>query len=153
MWLLHLIPTTAMVFIVNLVLLLGVLGTLASVFIKYLPIQVSAYRLPLQIVGTILLIAGVYYKGAIQTEQDWRDRIEVAQHRIEVLEKQSGKVNTVIVEKEVEKIKYITEVKWKTKTVIKEVEVLIDSECKVRPEAIDILNNSAQNKLPAEVTK
>lgn len=153
MWLIHLLPTEWTALTINLMLLLGVLGTLSSMFISYLPSIVSAYRVPLQLVGVVLLVMGVFYKGGLQAEQDWRDRVIVAEHRAEVAEQKSAKVNTVIVEKEVVKTKYITEVKWKTKTVIKEVEKIIDSECKVRPEAIEILNSSAQNILPKGTTE
>lgn len=148
MWIIHLLPSGLIPWFVNVIIILGLVSTLAGIFINFLPSIVAPYKLPLQIAGLVLLIVGIYYRGGADAEEYWRDRVVVAEHRAEQAEKKSQEVNTVIVEKEVEKIKYITQVEYRTRTVIKEVEKLIDAECTVRPEVINILNSEARNKVP-----
>ena len=91
-------------------------------------------------------------KGGYEFEMQWRDRVAEMQKKVDAAEAKSKVVNTDIKTKIVTKIKKIKEVQYKTKEVIKEHETVINAECKVPKEAIDILNSSARGEA-AVVTK
>jgi hypothetical protein len=72
--------------------------------------------------------------------------------KVAAAEEKSKETNTVIQERVVTKIKRVKEVQVKNKEVIKQVEKIINAECTVPKEAIDILNAAARNE-EAVITK
>lgn len=145
MWLLHLLPAGFLNFIINLILFAGILAISASFLVKYLP-PVRPYKTPALIAGIVLLVVGVYWKGGYGVEMEWRAKVEALEAKLVVAEAKSQEVNTVIKTEVVTKIQKVKEVRYKNKEVIKEVEKIIDRECKVAPEAIEILNAAARNE-------
>jgi hypothetical protein len=144
-WMISLIPDSILIWFINILLLAGLIGTVAGFFIKFIPF-VNQYRLPVQIVSVVLLTAGVYFKGGYATEMAWRDKVKAAEERAALAEKQAEEANGKIQTKIVEKVKVVKENTVVYRDRIKEVEKLIDKECKVAPEAIDIHNAAAKNK-------
>ena len=78
MWLLTLLPSGLIAFIVNLILILGIVGFAASWFfgyvVRFLP-SLLPYRMMIQIASIVLLIIGVYFKGGQVVEEKWRERV------------------------------------------------------------------------------
>lgn len=144
-WMISLIPDSLLLWFINILLLVGFVGTIAGFFIKFIPF-VNQYRLPVQIVSIILLTLGVYFKGGYSTEMEWREKVKAAEERAALAEKQAQETNSKIQTKVVEKIKIVKQNTIEYRDRIKEVEKLIDKECKVAPEAIDIHNAAAKNK-------
>jgi hypothetical protein len=153
MWLLSLawsiIPDGFIVWIINAVLLTGLIATLASFFIKFIPF-VNSYKLPIQILGIVLLAIGLFFKGGYATEMMWRDRVAAMEEKIAAAEVKSAKINTVIQKVYVDKVKVVKDTQYVIQERIKEVEKLIDKDCKVAPEAVDIHNDAAKNRKPGE---
>jgi len=143
LWVLTLMPDTFIVWFVNILLLLGIAGIVVSFFVKFIPI-VNTYKLPIQIGSILVLLCGIYFKGGIDTEQKWRDRVAEAEAKVAEAEQKSKKVNTVIKTKIVEKVKHVKDVQIVVREKIVEKEKIIDAECKVAPEAVDILNEAAK---------
>jgi apolipoprotein N-acyltransferase len=110
------------------------------------------WRLILQVVGVIALGAGLYMKGGYEVEMQWRNRVAEMEAKVAVAEAKSKETNTVIQERVVTKIKRVKEVQVKNKEIIKQVEHIINAECTVPKEAIEILNAAARND-EAVVTK
>jgi hypothetical protein len=148
MWLLSWLPD----WIFHLITFLGLLGIIASIILDYIPF-VGKYKLPLQVVAVLLLTFGVWFEGGMSNEAIWQERVTKLQAEIAQKEVQSAKANVEIQTKLIEKIKVVKEVEYKIKEVIKEHETIIDAECKVVPEVIDILNASATNQLYVENNK
>jgi hypothetical protein len=98
----------------------------------------------LQILSIILLVGGVYFKGGYSTETEWRARVAEMEQKVAEAEAKSQQTNTVIKTKIVNKIKTVKEYQIVYQDRIKEVEKIIDAECKVAPEAITILNDAAR---------
>lgn len=146
MWMLSWLPDSILVWVINLVLLAGVIGTTASVLfkvvIKYFP-WIIPYRLVLQLVSVILLIAGVYFKGGYAVEAEWRARVAELEAKVAIAEQQSKDANTKIQTVYVDKIKVVKEKQIVIQEKLKTVEVKIDANCRVVPEAINILNEAA----------
>lgn len=146
MWLLHFLPDSLLAWFVNTVLILGIVGFTASFFFgyvaKYLP-QLIPYRMIIQVVSIVLLVAGVYFKGGQAAEIQWRERVRELEAKVAASEQQAKEVNTEIKTVYVDRVKVVKEQQVVIQEKIKNVEVKIDSQCKVAAEAVDILNQAA----------
>lgn len=147
MWILSFIPDVLIIWIVNTILIVGIIGTLVSwffdFFAKFIP-QLYSVKLPLQIISLILLATGVYFKGGAVVELKWRDRVAELEAKIVVAEAQSKVVNENIKTVYVDKVRVIKEQQIVVQEKIKNVEVKIDSQCKITAETVDILNDAAR---------
>lgn len=147
MWLLHFFPDSLLAFVVNTTLGLGIIGFIASFFfgyvIRFVP-ALAPYRMVVQLVSIILLVAGVYLKGGYDTEMDWRTKVEEAEAKVKIAEEKSKEANKKVVTVYKDKIKVVRDTQIVIQEKIVEKEKIIDAECKVAPEAVDILNNAAQ---------
>jgi len=107
MWILHFLPDTFIVWFCNCLLLVGVAVTVAGFFAHRIPL-VSQYQLPFKILGVALLTLGVYFRGGVAVETEWRERVAEVESRLKVAEQQSAKENTRIETRVVQKTEYIT---------------------------------------------
>lgn len=148
-WIFSLIPDSLVIWVIDTVLLVGIVATVAGFFIKFIPF-VNTYKLPIQLLGIILLAAGLFFKGGYSTEMVWRERVAEMEKKVAEAEAKSAKTNTVIQKVYVDKVKVVKDTQYVIQERIKEVEKLIDKECKVAPEAIDIHNDAAKNRRPGD---
>ena len=107
MWILHFLPDAVIVWFCNCLLLVGVAVTVAGFFAHRIPL-VSQYQLPFKILGVALLTLGVYFRGGVAVETEWRERVAEVESRLKVAEQQSAKENTRIETRVVQKTEYIT---------------------------------------------
>ena len=143
MWLLHLLPTSLILWIVNIAMIGGLIGILVSFFIKFIPF-INIYRTPIQIVSIIIFCSGIYWYGGYTTEMIWRDEVAKMEAKVAESEKQSVKTNTVIKKVYVDRVKIVKQDVVVVQEKIREVEKLIDKDCRVAPEAIQLLNQAAK---------
>ena len=87
-------------------LLAGILLTAAAFFIKRIPV-INQYRIPAQVLGIALLVAGVYWRGGYAIEQEWRERVAEVEARVAAAEEAGRKENVKIVTKVVTKTQII----------------------------------------------
>jgi hypothetical protein len=106
MFILHYLPDFLILWVVNLALIAGVLVTIAGWFINSIPF-INTYKLPIQIVGVLLLVMGVYFKGGYAIEMEWRERVRELEAKVVVSEEKSKKINTVIKKVYLTKVKVI----------------------------------------------
>lgn len=140
MWILNWLPDL----VVHLILLLGVAGIVLSYFIKFIPI-LSNYKIPLQVAGFILAIAGVWLEGGIAKDKEYRQQIEAANARAQLAEEKAAAATAQIKYVFLDKVKTIKDVQVIVQERIRDLSVKIDENCKVIPEVIDIHNQSAKN--------
>lgn len=147
MWLMSWLPDTILIWAINLVLLLGIAGTVVSVMfktvIRYFP-QLIPYRTALQVVSVIVLILGVYLRGGYAVESQWRERVKELEAKVAIAEAESKEANANVKEKIVERVKIVYDTKLVVQEKLRDVQVTIDAQCKVHPKVIDILNEAAQ---------
>jgi len=147
MWLLSFLPDALLVWIINGVLLAGIAGTIVSVLfklaIRWIP-WIIPYRTLLQVVSIVLLLAGVYFKGGLAIEQEWRARVRELEAKVALSEEQAKTANVKIEKVYIDKVKVVKDTQIVIQEKIKNVEVKIDSQCKVSSETIDILNEAAK---------
>lgn len=116
-----------------------------SKLVAWLPI-ISRYKTPAEILGVVVLVIGSYLFGSHGTEMVWRERVKELEAKVAKAEEEAKQANSVIKEKIVTKVKEIKVFQDRIKEVIVEKEKIIDAQCTVPQEALDILNSSAQNK-------
>lgn len=148
MWLLHFLPDAFLAFVVNAVLILGIVSTVVTCFLlKYLIRLVPAlapHIFVAQVVSVVILLAGVYFRGGYSAEMQWRERVAEVQAQLEEAKKESAKVNTVVETKVVTQTKVIKEkadtlIEYVDREIIKEVE-----NCRVPTEALEVHNEAAR---------
>ena len=153
-WMLSLIPD----WFWTLVLISGIVGTLATWVLKFIPF-VSNYRLPIQVASIIALIVGVYFQGVIANEQKWQDKIAELQEKVAEAETKSKETNVVVQEKIVTKTKIIKEkgkdiVNYIDREVVKKEEIIkYIEQCPVPKEIIDLHNQAVDLNKAAEGKK
>jgi uncharacterized membrane protein YeaQ/YmgE (transglycosylase-associated protein family) len=144
------VPDSLLIWIVNTILVIGAVGSFLSFFVLHRLLNkipaLAPYYLLIQVVSAVLLIAGIYFKGGYDVEAGWRDKIRVAQEKAALAEKQAAELNTKLNSEIKKKQRVVTENTIVYRDRIREVEKIIDKECKVAPEAIDIHNAAAKNK-------
>lgn len=144
MWLLSFLPDSFLLWIINTILLAGLVGTLSGFFIRFLP-PLMPYAGPIKLLGIFLLVVGVWFRGGYDVEIEWRDRVRQLEAKIAIAEQKSKDANVKLDSEIKKKNKVIVENRVVYKDRIKQVEKIIDAECKVAPEAIDIHNAAAKN--------
>ena len=145
MWLLHLLPDSFILLIVYVLMGLGALGILLGFFIRFIP-WINVYRTPIQIVSTVLFCSGVYWYGGYTTEMIWREQVAALEQQVADSEKKSVETNTVIKKVYIDRIRVVKQDVVVVQEKIREVQKIIDQDCRVAPEAINLLNEAAKSR-------
>ena len=143
MFLLHLLPDAFLIWIINLLLVGGLIGIVVGFFGSKLPF-VSTYARMIQIASIILFCIGLYWKGGYSVEADWRERVAEMEAKIKIAEEKSKEANVVIETKYKDRVKKITETRDVIVEKIKINEKIIDAKCELDPMVISILNEAAK---------
>lgn len=102
MWILNWLPD----FVFHLILIAGVVALLAGFVFKFIPF-VKQYQLPIQVVGVLLTILGVWYEGGIAKDAEWKARVAELETKVAQAEAKSAEVNTKVVTKVVTKLEIV----------------------------------------------
>jgi hypothetical protein len=128
----------------------GLAGILISYFIRFIPF-INIYRTPIQIISIIVFCSGIYWYGGYTTEMLWRDEVARLEEQVRESEEKSKKVNKVIQKVYVDRVKIVKQDVVVIQEKIREVSNVIDKDCKVSPEAVNLLNQAARRKPVVEV--
>lgn len=143
MWMMHLLPDSFLIWIINLLLVGGLIGIVVGFFGSKIPF-VSTYARMIQIASIILFCIGVYWKGGYSVEADWRQRVAELEGKIKDAEEKSRQTNVIIETKYRDRVKTITETRERVVEKIKEREKVINAKCELDPSVISILNEAAK---------
>lgn len=141
MWILNWLPDV----VFHLILIAGVLALLAGFVLKFIPF-VKQYQLPLQVIGILLTVLGVWYEGGIAKDAEWKARVAELETKVAQAEAKSAQVNTKVVTKIITKTQVIKE---KGDTVVQYIDREVakyDAQCKIPQAAIKAHDASALNK-------
>jgi hypothetical protein len=148
-WIVSLLPDSWLYWIYLTILSAGATLYLASKLLRWPPFRwipmVGQYPLVAEILGVVLLAGGIFLFGGLSIDMAWRDRVHQLEAKIAVAEQKSKDTNVKLDNEIKKKNKVIVENRVVYKDRIKEVEKIIDAQCKVAPEAIDIHNAAAKN--------
>lgn len=142
MWILNFLPDIAF----HIITFAGVVGLFTSYFLGIFPL-LNQYKLPIQIASICLLVAGIYFEGMIANEAGWQSKVKQMEAKALIAEAKAKNANTQIEIQYVDRVQTVTDVQYVVQERIREVEKLIDKECKITPEALDILNTAADNRI------
>jgi hypothetical protein len=143
MWMMHLLPDSFLIFIINALLVTGLIGMVIGFIGGKIPF-VKTYATIIKIVSIVLFCIGLYWKGGYSVEEDWRQRVAEMEAKIKIAEEKSKEVNTVIETKYKDRVKKITETRNVIVEKIKINEKIIDAKCELDPAVISILNEAAK---------
>ena len=143
MWLLRFLPDAFLLFIINTILICGVVGAVLGFLGSRLPV-VGNYANVIKYVSILLLCIGIYWKGGYSVEQEWRQRVAELEEKVKDAEAKSQQTNVVIETKIRERVKRVVEKQEVVVEKIKEVEKVVDAKCELDPSVVDILNEAAK---------
>jgi hypothetical protein len=141
MWILHLLPDSFLIYVINGICVAGLVATVLGFFLGWVPF-VGRWKLPLQLLGIALLVAGVYFKGGYSTEMEWRARVAEVEAKVKVAEAKAKKANAQVQTKIVTKIVKIHDKANTVKETIRRNKEKINAECKLSDEAISAYNSN-----------
>ena len=143
MWMMHLLPDSFLIFIINALLVAGLIGMVIGFIGGKIPF-VGTYATIIKIVSIVLFCIGLYWKGGYSVEEDWRQRVADMEEKVRIAEEKSKEVNTVIETKYKDRVKKVTETRNIVVEKIKINEKIIDAKCELDPVVISILNEAAK---------
>ncbi len=143
MWLLSFLPDAFLIWIINLLLIGGLIGIAVGFLGSKLPF-VGAYATAIKVASIVVFCIGLYWKGGYSVEQEWRERVAQLEEKVKDAEEKSRETNVVIETKVRDRIKKVTETRERIVEKIKEVEKTIDAKCELDPAVISILNEAAK---------
>lgn len=154
MWFLSFVPDSLLAWIVNTVFVVGAIGSFLSFFVLHRILNkfpaLAPYHLLIQIVSAVLLVVGIYWKGGYGVEMEWREKLRIAEEKARIAEQQAAELNTKLDAEIKKKQQVVKENTIIYRDRIKEVAKVIDKQCVVAPEAIDIHNAAAKNRKMGE---
>jgi hypothetical protein len=145
MWMLSFVPDALLHLVVIGITFAG-LGIYALSFFTRLIPPLIPYSGIARIIGTVLIVAGIYFYGSYSTEMSWRNKVAELEEKVKVAEAKSKTANVEIQTVYRDKVKIVKETQVVIQERIKEVEKRIDAQCTVDTEVINILNDAAKRK-------
>lgn len=139
MWILDWLPS----WIFTLITLIGIGGFLVTEFLNNLPFVVT-YLKPIRVGSIIALVVGIYMMGGAANQEKWEARVKELEAKVAVAEEQSKTANVELASAVKEKKEAVKQAQTVIQTRIVQVKEKLDAECKVSPEAIEILNKAAE---------
>ena len=146
MWLLSFIPDSFLVWVINIALIGGASAFVLGHLTKWIPFA-GKQALILRLVGLVILIPALYFKGGYGVEMEYRARIAEMQAKIAIAEEKSKQENVKIVEKIVSETKIIREDTAETNYLIEQMKGQLNrAGCELTSEAIDLYNEGMQGR-------
>lgn len=141
-----LVPTWLITVLVNGLIIAGLVGISASYIARWVP-YFNLYRGPIQAIGVVCLVLGVYFKGGADVERSWRERVRELEVKVALAEKQSQEANKKLSDQLNQNKRLTQEVKNANQAAVRANASKIDAECRVPDVAIELLNSASQNKV------
>jgi len=145
MWMLSFVPDAWLQLAV-----LGILGTglliyVLSYFTVFIPPLIPAKEF-VRILGTVVIVAGVFFYGSYDTEMSWRDRVAEAEAKVAKAEAASQEANTKLSKKSAERVQVIKERGTIVRQYIDREVVRYDETCKIPDAVVRAHNAAAKNE-------
>jgi uncharacterized membrane protein len=139
MWILSFLPEWAF----HILLIIGVLGTIAGFVLGMIPI-VKQYIIPIRVISLIVLSLALYLEGGLADNKEWELRVKEMEAKVAEAEARSAKENVKIVEKVVTKTQIVRQ---RGRDIIVEVQrdkIILDQNCVIPKEFVNIHNKAAE---------
>jgi len=143
LWLWNLLPMSVVTAIINILIIVGILGVCSAWIGRWIPFF-SAYAPTLKLIGVVCLVAGMYFKGGASVEATWRQRVADLEQQVKLAEERAETANAKIETVYVDRVQVVTDVKYVVQNSIRKSANKFDMMCKIDPQVITILNESAR---------
>jgi hypothetical protein len=149
MFFLHFLPDALILWFCNILLMVGLVLTVAGFFAHRIPV-IWQYQLPFKFLGIALLVLGVYFRGGLAVEEQWRERVAEVEAKLKIAEEKSTATNQKIDTVAREKIKIIrgqTQIvrQYIDREVVRyDTKFLPGGQCEIPKEFIEAHNKSAE---------
>jgi hypothetical protein len=139
------------------VLLVGLSGLIATIVLGFIPF-IKTYILPIQLGSILLVVAGVWFEGAINNQTMWEAKVKDLEIKMAAAAAQSSQANTQIVTKIVKQTKTVHDkgdaiVSYIDREVVKNNEVIKFVESCPVPDIVIKTHNAAALNQPIGVNK
>lgn len=142
----NLIPDWLITVVVNGLIIVGLVGISAAWIARWVP-YFNMYRGPIQLVGIVCLVLGVYFRGGADVERSWRERVRDLEAKIAIAEQQSSEANKRLSDQLAQNKRLTQEVKNANTAAIRANAEKINSECRVPDVAISLHNSASKNQV------
>jgi hypothetical protein len=139
MWILKFLPD----FVFHLIFIAGLLGLGASFVLKFVPF-VTQYRVPIQVVASILIAIGLYMEGAISDNNAWVARVHEIEKKVAEAEAKSAEANTRLVTELAKNREKIAANQQAVKQAIQQNIQAINRQCKLTDVSVDMYNQAVR---------
>jgi hypothetical protein len=143
MWILHFLPDSIILWFCNVLLLTGVVATVAGFFAHRIP-GVWPYQLAFKIGGIALLVLGVYFRGGLAVEQQWREHVAAVEEKLAQAEKASADANKKIDSRAQQRIAQVRERTQYIRQYVDREVVKYDSQCVIPEPFVQAHNRAAE---------
>ena len=141
MWILDFLPG----WIFTLITLAGAGAYLVTEVLGNVPF-VAQYLRAIRAGAIVALVFGVYMMGGSANQEKWETRVKELEAKVAVAEEQSKTANAKLDAKMKEKAKVIKEKEYIIQEKIVQVKEKIDAMCQIPVEAINLLNEAAEER-------
>jgi NADH:ubiquinone oxidoreductase subunit 6 (subunit J) len=138
MWLLGLIPA----WLWHILLGISLVTIAATYFLRMIPFM-ATNAIQLRFVAVLLLTLTVWMEGGIANEAKWQARVQELEARVAAAEKAAAEANGKIETVYVDRVKVVKEIQYVARKEIANSASALDANCRIIPEAVDILNQAA----------
>jgi NADH:ubiquinone oxidoreductase subunit 6 (subunit J) len=138
MWMLGFVPTVVWHFL----LIISTLTLAATYFLRIIPF-VRTHAIVLRLTAVAVLLLTVWMLGGISNEAKWQARVQELEARVAAAEKAAAEANSQIETVYVDRIKVVKEIQYVVQKDIADSASVLDANCRIIPEAVDILNQAA----------
>jgi len=145
MWMLSFVPDAWLLLAVYGILAAGAGLYAFSYFTAFVPALIP-FKEPVRILGTVLVIAGVYFYGSYDTEESWRARVAEAEARVAQAEVESKQANDRLAKKSAERVQVIRDRGLIVRQYIDREVVKYDETCKIPDVVVNVHNAAARNE-------
>lgn len=141
MWILDWLPD----FVFHLIFLVGILAIVVGYFLNGIPF-VSKNAKPIQIAGILLTVVGVWFEGGIANDAHWEKRVADLKLKIARAEAASAEANAALTQALANNSILIKENNAAQKQRLKDQADLLNKECRINQNVLNILNDAANNR-------
>ena len=143
MWILYFLPDSFILWFCNILLLTGIVATVAGFFANRIPF-VSQYQLAFKIGGIALLVLGVYFRGGLAVEAEWRERVAAVEARLAEAEKASANANQQIETRTQQQVTKIRQRMTYVRQYVDREVVRYNDQCSIPQPFVDAHNRAAE---------
>lgn len=139
MWLVEFLPA----WIIHLVVLFSLLALAASLVLTAIPFVGTNAR-AIQAASAIVLMIAIFFEGAIYSNTTWQARVAELELKIARAQTASAETNARLQRELSLREREIAQAREQLKDRIKQQAAEMDSQCRITPATIDILNDAAR---------